>query len=302
MASAANEGPAFREDVSTPDEERVQPVPACTTRRASALVPGVPDLHRKAASSSDPGGGFPGPPPPYDDGSMSAATASSSSGGATSSSKEPGTCYRETSVRDGETLQEDKPALFAPGALAELRSALEASHDRGHRMQLHGALSLREDLSAVQGNTHRGYEVVLHVYDLGPVTSYVNDTVLRHIGIGAYHTGLEVLGVEWSYQGFLDAWDNPNLSGVVQNEPREHPAHQYRESIPMGESPMTEDEIDNIIDDFYDMWAANEYHIVSRNCVTFAEELAVALKVPQEFPSWVKGAAEAGKSPGLFHV
>jgi hypothetical protein len=169
-------------------------------------------------------------------------------------------------------------------------------------MQLHGALSLREDLSAVQGNTHRGYEVVLHVYDLGPVTSYVNDTVLRHIGIGAYHTGLEVLGVEWSYQGFLDAWDNPNLSGVVQNEPREHPAHQYRESIPMGESPMTEDEIDNVIDDFYDMWAANEYHIVSRNCVTFAEELAVALKVPQEFPSWVKGAAEAGKSPGLFHV
>merc|ERR1719454_1162903 len=65
---------------------------------------------------------------------------------------------------------------------------------------------------------------------------------------------------------------------------------------------MTEDEIDAIIDDFYDLWPANTYHIVSRNCVTFAEEFAMALQVPEEFPAWAKGAAEAGKTAGLFHV
>merc|ERR1719252_426083 len=104
---------------------------------------------------------------------------------------------------------------------------------------------------------HRGHEVWMHVYDLGPITGRLNELVLRGANLGAFHCGVEVLGDEWSFQGFRDAWDNPELSGVVRNEPREHPAYMYRESLDMGESPLDEDQIDAKIDEFMDAWPAN---------------------------------------------
>jgi len=144
--------------------------------------------------------------------------------------------------------------------------------------------------------------VWLHVYDLGPVTGRLNEFVLRGANLGAFHCGIEVLENEWSFQGFHDAWDDPTLTGIVRNEPRQHPMYIYRESVNMGYSPLDEAEIDNIIDIMMDSWPANMYHLVTRNCVTFAEELAAELRLPEPFPEWVRGAADAGKSPALFAI
>merc|ERR1711924_535909 len=44
------------------------------------------------------------------------------------------------------------------------------------------------------------------------------------------------------------------------------------------------------------VWPASSYHIVNRNCVHFAEDLLRRLKVPETFPVWVRGAADAGQS------
>merc|ERR1719454_1033315 len=49
-------------------------------------------------------------------------------------------------------------------------------------------------------------------------------------------------------------------------------------------------------------WPANRYHIVSRNCVTFAEELTTALQAPQPFPTWVRGAIDAAKAPAIYAI
>mmetsp|Transcript_38979 Transcript_38979/g.84843 ORF Transcript_38979/g.84843 Transcript_38979/m.84843 type:complete len:441 (-) Transcript_38979:74-1396(-) len=147
-----------------------------------------------------------------------------------------------------------------------------------------------------------GIRVWLHVYDLGPVTGRLNEFVLRGANLGAFHCGIEVLGDEWAFQGFHDAWDDPTLSGVLRNEPRCHPAYLYRESVYLGKTPLDEDSVDEILDSFTDAWPANTYHLVTRNCVTFAEELAAALQVPEPFPTWVRGAIDVGKSPAIFHV
>lgn len=147
-----------------------------------------------------------------------------------------------------------------------------------------------------------GHEVWLHVYDLGPVTGRLNEFVLRGANLGAFHCGVEVLENEWCFQGFHDAWDDPTLSGVIRNEPRLHPGYVYRESIFMGDCPFSEEDIDNVIDDMMDTWPANSYHLLTRNCVTFAEEFSAALNVPEPFPTWVRGAADAGKSPALFAI
>jgi len=147
-----------------------------------------------------------------------------------------------------------------------------------------------------------GHEVWLHVYDLGPVTGHLNEFVLRGANLGAFHCGVEVLSDEWSFQGFHDAWDDPTLCGVVRNDPKMHPVFPFRESVPLGRSPLNEEAIDLILEGFMEAWPANSYHIVSRNCVSFAEELAAALAVPEAFPAWVRGAVDASKTPAIYAV
>jgi len=159
------------------------------------------------------------------------------------------------------------------------------------------------DSGGSSGSSRRArFDVWLHIYDLGPVTGKLNEFVLRGANLGAFHVGVEVMGEEWSFQGFRDAWDDDTLSGVVHNAPKAHPAYLYRESISLGRTPYPEDSIDAVIDAMMDDWPANSYHIVSRNCVTFAEEFTHALQVPEPFPAWVRGAVDAGKQPTLFAV
>lgn len=148
-------------------------------------------------------------------------------------------------------------------------------------------------------DSQEGSEVWLHIYDLGPIIGRLNEAVLRSANLGAFHCGIEVLGDEWSFQGFHDAWDDPTISGVVRNEPRSHPAYIYRESMLLGRTPLGGVEIDNIIDKLMEEWPANSYHLVAHNCITFAEELAKVLQAPEPFPSWVRGAADAFKAPPL---
>jgi len=142
-------------------------------------------------------------------------------------------------------------------------------------------------------------EVWLHIYDLGPITGRLNEMVLRQANLGAFHCGIEVLGDEWSFQGFYDAWDDPTISGVVRNEPRLHPAYPYRESVMLGHTPLSEEAVYSIIDKLVEEWPANEYHLVSRNCISFAEFLAQVLGVSEPFPPWVRGAVDACKAPPL---
>merc|ERR1711997_292710 len=67
----------------------------------------------------------------------------------------------------------------------------------------------------------------------------------------------------------------------------------------LGHTPLSEDAIDFLLDTMMEEWPANSYHLVARNCVTFAEEFAQVLQVPEPFPSWVRGAVDACKVPPL---
>lgn len=143
----------------------------------------------------------------------------------------------------------------------------------------------------------RNHEVWLHIYDLDPVTARLNEYLLRSAGLGAFHCGVEILYDEWFF-----AWGESSASGVLCNEPRGHQVHIYRESLNMGQCPLTEDEIKTMIGIAMDEWPANSYHPITRNCAHFAEALCGKLQVPEPFPEWVKGAADAGKNPVLFPV
>jgi len=141
-------------------------------------------------------------------------------------------------------------------------------------------------------------QVWLHVYDIDAVTARLNQSILRDWNLAAFHCGVEVCGEEWFF-----AWGESNRSGIMWNEPRGHQIHIYHDSVLMGETPFSDEEIRQLLVRIRQRWPANSYHPITRNCVTFAEEFIAELGANEEpFPDWVRGAMEVGKSPALYPI
>mmetsp|Transcript_10162 Transcript_10162/g.22076 ORF Transcript_10162/g.22076 Transcript_10162/m.22076 type:complete len:206 (+) Transcript_10162:71-688(+) len=135
-----------------------------------------------------------------------------------------------------------------------------------------------------------GTMIYLNVYDINEAMQRWSPCLVK-VNLGAFHCGVEVLDDEWFF-----AWGEGEYSGVVWNEPKCHQVHIFRETVCMGESPLSQGEIRMVVTQFMDTWIASSYHPVSKNCVNFAEELLLALRVPTPFPRWVRGAMDVGNS------
>lgn len=174
--------------------------------------------------------------------------------------------------------------------------ALDASAEDVNASSQRPLESVESLLSSRRLNARR-HVVWLHVYDLDAITARLNELFLKSLNIGAFHCGVEVLGYEW-----FASYGLSSNSGVVRHGPKGHAVHIYRESVYMGESPLSVDEIEAALCDAMDNWPQNSYHPVSRNCLTFAEELTAALKVPEPFPAWIRGISDVAKSKVVFPV
>ena len=65
--------------------------------------------------------------------------------------------------------------------------------------------------------------IILNVYDLHPM----NENLIG-VGLGFYHSGLEIHGSEYSF----------GEAGIFQNTPKEAPPAIFRVSIPLGETRL----------------------------------------------------------------
>lgn len=140
-----------------------------------------------------------------------------------------------------------------------------------------------------------GFDVVLHVYDIGPLSKWILNSWSGHEnGLGVFHCGVEVLGIEWSFQAMMDCDESDDMTGVVCHKPKSHPRHVYRESVCLGTSPLTATEICNILSGLERDWQARTYHFLYHNCTDFAEALAIGLGAPDPFPNWAHGMAKGG--------
>jgi hypothetical protein len=130
--------------------------------------------------------------------------------------------------------------------------------------------------------------VTLHVYDANwsRASSNVN-AVLRRLGGGAFHVGVEVFGKEWSY-----AITN-EVTGVTRVKPGAHPHHVYREAVELGNTHLMADEVNHLVVRLGEKWVSNEYHPLRHNCCMFCAELCRALGV-QGLPEWVTRLQETG--------
>lgn len=122
--------------------------------------------------------------------------------------------------------------------------------------------------------------VTLNVYDLTPQNDWT-----YWVGVGVFHTGVEVYGIEYAYGGH-----DYDVSGVFATNPREAPgaggctlcshafrpgsqthlpdqqpcmpAVHFRESIPMGDTDKTPAQVQQLIAQMGYQYRGNSYHLL----------------------------------------
>ena len=140
-----------------------------------------------------------------------------------------------------------------------------------------------------------GIPVKLNIYDVSRRESVkMMNAVLAHwmapvkLG-GAFHVGVEVDGIEWSYgRTFRDS-----RPGVVGVPPRKDPNHSFRQTIPLGSARMSMEQLNKLITELIEDYPGRSYDVLRRNCCHFADDFCRRLSV-SPLPSWVHRFARVG--------
>mmetsp|Transcript_146293 Transcript_146293/g.364828 ORF Transcript_146293/g.364828 Transcript_146293/m.364828 type:complete len:225 (+) Transcript_146293:62-736(+) len=137
--------------------------------------------------------------------------------------------------------------------------------------------------------------VTLHVYDVGTGGgSTMLNRLLKPMGTGAFHCGVEVYGWEWSYSDI----DHPLYqkgTGVFSCSPRNCEGHTYAQSIAMGKTSLCEPDVLKLIALLEKDWLVADYDLLTHNCCHFSDEFCQRIGVGG-VPAWVTSLAGMGAS------
>ncbi|KAG7672615.1 hypothetical protein Ndes2526B_g08857 [Nannochloris sp. 'desiccata'] len=132
----------------------------------------------------------------------------------------------------------------------------------------------------------RGSDVYLNVYDLVEQNNY-----MHWAGVGIYHSGVEIYGVEYAFGGH--EYDAP---GVFATHPRLAPGTvALREALLVGYTTLTPTEVYDLVQNMGHEYKGNKYHLLQMNCNTFSTDLCRRL-TGTEPPSWVNRLANIAVS------
>lgn len=143
---------------------------------------------------------------------------------------------------------------------------------------------------------HSRLPVFLNIYDVSHQNSVkVLNNVMAHwlapdgFKLGAFHTGVEVGGVEWSYgRTYRDS-----RPGIVGMPPRSDPHHSFRQTVHLGATQLSMTMVNAIISDIIEDYPGRSYDVLRYNCCHFAEDFCHRLGVGA-IPDWVHRLARLG--------
>ncbi|XP_003738173.1 deubiquitinase DESI2 [Galendromus occidentalis] len=126
--------------------------------------------------------------------------------------------------------------------------------------------------------------VILNVYDM-----YWTNEWTSHLGVGVFHSGVEVYGTEYAYGG------HPfQFTGIFEIIPKFAEElgdnFKYKTSIVLGQTDFTEGEVRNLVESMGDDFRGDLYHLMNKNCNHFTGDLGKIL-CGGEIPSWVNRLA-----------
>ncbi|CAM0143099.1 unnamed protein product [Umbelopsis sp. WA50703] len=104
----------------------------------------------------------------------------------------------------------------------------------------------------------KGHQVIVNVYDMIEPCTLTNVGYI--LGVGIFHSGVEVNGSEYCYGG------HPyEFSGVFVVDPKVGPPGVlFKQSINMGYSDMDEEQITALIQTLSNEFAGNSYNLLNR--------------------------------------
>ncbi|XP_057425506.1 deSI-like protein At4g17486 [Lotus japonicus] len=125
--------------------------------------------------------------------------------------------------------------------------------------------------------------VYLNVYDLTPMNGYVH-----WAGLGIYHSGVEVHGVEYAFGAHDYA-----TSGVFEVEPRQCPGFKFRKSIFIGTTSLDSVQVREFMERQSASYNGDTYHLIVKNCNHFCKDICFKL-TGKSIPKWVNRLARLG--------
>ncbi|CAE7226483.1 unnamed protein product [Symbiodinium natans] len=135
--------------------------------------------------------------------------------------------------------------------------------------------------------------VWINIYDLNQdwlTANSVGANVL-HVG-GAFHAAVEVFGQEFSFG---------SEGGIVKSEPRKHDVHVYRNSVGLGVTKNSEEQVLRLVEEMRKRWHASDYDILYHNCCSFADEFCMEL-TGKGLPGWVNRLPRLLSNVDVEHV
>jgi hypothetical protein len=131
------------------------------------------------------------------------------------------------------------------------------------------------------GRKPRPEGVFLNVYDLHP-----HNSLLGVVGLGVFHSGLEVHGTEYSFGGG---------GGIFSHAPGQAQGAKFKCRIQLGEVAATSREVERVVEGMRESgaWSGDAYRLMGRNCNTFADALSHTL-CGTHIPPWVNRVGDIG--------
>ena len=132
------------------------------------------------------------------------------------------------------------------------------------------------------------FEVRLSVYTF----DFSGISLFNNLGsgiTGAYHSGLVVLGNEYSF----GAHDDHAETGIYVCKPEMNPDYQFYDRVVMGRLRGSQQQILSIIRNHMEMeeWHGKRYDLLENNCNHFASDLCWAL-LRRRPPDWINNTAD----------
>ncbi len=142
----------------------------------------------------------------------------------------------------------------------------------------YGALD-PDGLAAAEGES-KGEPVYLNVYDL----MIMNHTTSR-VGLGIYHTGVEVYGREYSFAGHYYT----ESTGLRESQPHDtswlHDAI-FKERVLVGHTTYTQPQVRALFTELKPDYLGPSYNVLDRNCNHFTQRF-LRLLTQKDLPDYV---------------